>query len=202
MKPTFPEGALLAAIVSVLGGMLYHVLKPVYGSAPVLHVLCALIGLSYVLYLLLRSHVRVGFLTMLAGWAIGATVIACASPSVLLTVCGHLGLVWLTRVFIYHSSVLAALVDLGLTAFSLIAAAWAVTQTQSLIVTLWCLMLVQAMFTWIPSPARAVTAAAYAPVSDHERFERVQRTAEAAIHALSTSRNSTLNRCNKIGENS
>ena len=32
MKPTFLEGALVAALTSLVGSMLYHVLYPIYGG--------------------------------------------------------------------------------------------------------------------------------------------------------------------------
>ena len=182
MKPTFLEGALVAALTSLVGSMLYHVLQPIVGGDAMLRGLSPLLGLGYVGYLLVRCRVRIGHITLLAAWSLAALGIAVLSSSVLFTLGAHLGLVWLARGFIYHARVLPALADLGLSIFSLIAAAWAVTQAQSLWAALWCLMLVQAMFPWIPTSARTKPQAS---TSAPERFVRAQRTAEAALRALS-----------------
>ncbi len=184
MKATFLEGALVAALTSLVGSMLYHVLQPLYGGDAVLRGLSPLLGLGYVAYLLVRCRVRIGHMTILVAWTVAALAIAVLSSSVLCTLAAHLGLVWLVRSFIYHARVLPALADLVLSGLSLIAAAWAVAQTQSLCAALWCLMLVQAMFPWIPTSAPAKPTRA--PSSAPARFVRAQRAAVAALSALSS----------------
>lgn len=186
MKPSFLEGALLAAVVSLAGTMLYHLFRPIYGGDVVLQGLSATLGLAYVLYLIGRSRLRGGRVSILACWLLGACLIAWLSPSVLVSVCGHLALIWVVRACTYHKGLLPALADFCLSGCSLLAAAWAVSQTQSLFAGLWCLMLVQALFSLIP--ARAGIDRAQASPADEDRFETARRHAEEALRALSTVR--------------
>lgn len=186
MKPSFLEGALVAAVVSIAGSMVYHLLRPGLGGDLLLQGLSAAIGFGYVLYLINRSGLRGGRMTILALWLIAASVIAWVSPSVLATVCAHIALVWLVRACTYHTGLVPAFADFCLSGGSLLAAGWAVSQTHSLFVSLWCLMLVQAMFSFIPS--RSSSAAAQSAGGDESSFESAARNAEAALRALSSVR--------------
>ena len=185
MKPSFLEGAAVAAIMSVAGSVLYRVEAPLYGNPSALHGVCAALGCGYMVYLLARSDGRSGRVTLAVGWALAAAAIAVWNPSLSVTLAAHLALIWLVRVLRFHSHLITAAADLVLSAASLLAAAWALLQTGSVLASLWVLWLVQAAFVLLPAPGNAAPAAVPAAGDAQARFERAARTAEAALRALS-----------------
>ena len=70
-RPTFLEGVTVAIGASFLGGASYSALTTVLPGSVAFRALVAGIGLAYVLYLLARSHDRVGRVTALTVWAPG-----------------------------------------------------------------------------------------------------------------------------------
>jgi len=98
----------------------------------------------------------------------------------------HLGIIWVIRSLYFHASVLSAFADLGLSGFSLIAAIWAFSQTGSLFMTLWTLLLVQALFVAIPSSFRKGDGEDSADEVDE--FQRAHANAEAALRRLTSIR--------------
>jgi hypothetical protein len=96
----------------------------------------------------------------------------------------QVGLVWLIRALYFHSGVLSALADLGLSVFALAAAAWALAG-GSWLLALWSFFLVQALFPWIPS----LTPRTDAPSRAHDDgFEEARELAEAALKRLASAR--------------
>lgn len=185
-RPTFLEGVAVALGTSVVGTALFSVLTTMFDGGGVLRLLIAGISLGYVLYLLSRSRARVGRITAVGLWAIVAALSWYSSPPLLLYLLVHMGLVWLIRSLYFYSSVLSALGDLGLTGLSLAAGIWAVTQTGSLFLSIWCFFLVQALFVGIPTRVKGTTGQIH-PEQDHEdRFERAHSAAQAALRKFSS----------------
>jgi hypothetical protein len=184
-RPGLLEGIAVACIASVAGGLLFLVLAPIFSGEGLLRVLVAVIGLCYVVYLLRRSHERIGRITTLVLWAAGAAAITWFAPSFALYTLSHAGLAWLVRALYHSAGPISALADLGLTGIAWASAAWAATQTHSLFASLWCFFLVQALFAVIP--ARIGNADAE-PVPKDDRFERAYRAAQASVQKLSSIR--------------
>lgn len=184
-RPSFLEGAAVALIISLAGSILFTALAPALGSGLVLRWLIAAIGLGYVLYLLRRSPERVGRITVVVGWVLAAAAIWWLQPSLLGYVALHIGLLWLVRALYFFSSLLPALADLGLSGLGLAAAVWASIHTGSLLLSLWCFFLLQALFVGIPSNLRKRAGAA--PDVEHDdRFQQAHRAAEAALRRFSS----------------
>jgi len=184
--PTFLEGVAVALVASLVGSVLYTALTPTFASAAVLRLLIAGIGLGYLLYLLRRSHERVGRITVVALWVLAAVVLWLLHPPLPLYLVLHIGLVWLVRSLYFYASVVSALTDLGLSSLSLAAAIWAATHTGSLFLSVWCFFLLQALFVSIPHELSG-KAAQRQPVADRDdRFQHAQRAAEAAVRKLSS----------------
>ena len=74
--------------------------------------------------------------------------------------------------------------DLALNGVSLAAAVWAVNQTGSLFVSIWCFFLVQALFVAIPASMKQK--AGQTGESHKDRFQHAYRAAETALRKLST----------------
>jgi hypothetical protein len=185
-QPTFFEGVAVALTASLLGSALYSVLSPVLPADVVLRLLIAGTGIAYVLYLLSRSHERVGRVTIVAAWSLVTGVIWFVAPPLLPYVLVQLGFIWLTRSLYFYSSVLPALADLGLHGLSLASAIWAAGQTGSVFLSLWCFFLVQALFVAIPTRLGHRDRGTPAGPENEDRFQRAHRTAEAAVRKLSS----------------
>ena len=183
-RPSFLEGVLVAVAISVAGSVLYAMLDTVLSTAMAWRILITVTALTYVVYLLHRSNNAVGRVTTITGWALVATIawLVMPLPQYLLT---HLGMVWLIRTLYYHGGPLTAAADLGIAALGLLAAVWAMGQTQSLFIALWCLLLIQALFVFIPQ--RLPRAETPQPPRKDD-FDRAYRNAQRALRKLATTR--------------
>ena len=171
--------------LSVLGTLLGKILSPLFDAALLARVLCSALSLSYVLFLLARSGLRRGRVSLLAAWCCAALVIALLCPSLLSMSAAHLTVVWLARALLFHKSLLTVLADLVLSALSLAAGVWALLVTGSLFASLWSLCLVQAACALLPG---SVSRAAVIDGAHEQRFAEAARVAEQALRALSHSR--------------
>ncbi len=185
-QPTFLEGVSVAIAISLAGGVLYTAMDTAFPGFPVLRLLIAAIGLAYVVYLLGRSPERVGRVTAAAAWLLVAGVLWFMQPPLLLYVCIHLGVIWLIRSLYFYSSALSALADMGLNGLGLAAGIWALTQTGSVFLGIWCFFLVQALFVIIPKSIRQKPDAARESVDREDRFHHAYRVAETAVRKLSS----------------
>jgi hypothetical protein len=183
-RPTFIEGAVFALAVSTVGSVLLPVLSWTLPTATVLRLLIAGIGFSYVIYLLSRNDERIGRVITLAVWSVAALAAWIFAPSIVLYALLHLALVWLIRSLYFYSSTLSALLDLGLSGFSLATTLWVASWTGSFFMTLWCFFLMQALFVAIPSNWKSGQAKGDRP-DDDNRFELAYRAAQSAVRKLS-----------------
>lgn len=187
-QPTYMEGVAVALAASVLGSVLYTTLTTVFASDWVMRLLIAGIGFGYVVYLLGRSGEHVGRIVTLAAWALVAGALWLIAPSLPIYVVTHVGLVWFIRSLYFHSSMVAALIDLGLSGLSLAAAIWAAHQSGSVFLTLWCFFLVQALFVYIPTRISRRAEPDHEDLEGAHRFERAHHAAETALRKLSSIR--------------
>lgn len=185
-RPSFLEGSAVALTASVVGGGAFVVLAPTLGSAVALRAVAGALGFAYLLYLLMRSGARVGRAVAPTLWLGVSAAMAILDASLGTHVVVQAGLVWLTRSLWFHSGILAALADLALVVAGLAAAAWAVDQSASLSLAIWCLMLVQAGFIAIPSKRAHGETPSARTVAIDDPFERAHRAALSAVQRLST----------------
>lgn len=185
-RPTFFEGAGLALVVSIIGTVAFFGLTSLFGNGGVFRLLIAGLCLIYVVYLLSRSRERVGRVTVISAWLLVAGLSWLFVPSFLLYIVIHLGMIWLIRSLYFYSSVLSSLADLGLTSFSLAAAIWAWSMSQSLFLSFWCLFLVQALFTLIPGQIKKYQSRSTVSIDTDDPFEHAHRAAEVALRKLTT----------------
>jgi hypothetical protein len=178
-RPSFLEGALVALGAAVAGSVLYTGLSLLLPRSDALSLVLAALGLGYLLYLLARGRERVGRVLLVLGWLAATGVSLALVPGALTQIAVQLGLVWIARVWCFHRTPLAALLDLGLVLGGGLAALWAAGHSGSLLLALWCLMLVQALFGAIP--ARPGHPVASAPTVAADPFEQARRAAEVAL---------------------
>ncbi|MGH8576033.1 MAG: hypothetical protein ACREXX_07925 [Gammaproteobacteria bacterium] len=80
---------------------------------------------------------------------------------------------------------LSALADLGLNALSVMATVWAVRQTGSVLLGIWCFFLVQALFVAIPPAMQRKKRGSGEPEAE-DRFQEAYRVAESALRSLTS----------------
>jgi hypothetical protein len=185
-RPGFLEGVAVALAASIGGGVLFSSLSTVFNTDFVLRLLIAAIGLLYVLYLLNRSGEKVGRITTMTLWLTSALALWLMGLSLPLYLMIHLGFVWLIRSLYFYSSLISALADFALVLFGMAAAVWAVLQTGSLFIGVWCFFLVQALFVVIPDAWKQTRKPGTLANSEEDRFQNAYRTAQAALTKLST----------------
>jgi hypothetical protein len=131
-----------------------------------------------------RSGERVGRITTVALWTVGACLAWFTGLPFVAYVLVHIGLVWLVRSLYYYSGLLPALADFGLTLLGAAFAAWAAQRSGSAWLALWCFFLVQAFHVLIPATLSERHNAAGAATDD--AFAHAQRAAESAVRRLSS----------------
>jgi hypothetical protein len=180
------RGVLVALVLSLVGGATFAGLSHLMDPATALRLVIALLGGSYVCWLVSRSGARVGRITSVLGWS-AATVALGFSPVALpLYLLVHVALIWLIRSLYFHTSVLPALFDLALSGLGIAAAAWAAEQSNSVFLASWCFFLVQSFFVVIPQTLKDRSRQpADASDETNQPFQRAQRTAEAALRRIS-----------------
>jgi hypothetical protein len=181
--PSLGAGLAAALVLSACGAALLATLPPLVGTGTALRAVVALLGFAYVLHAIGQSGERVGRVTTIAGWVVGASAAWLLGLPFAGYVLVHLGLVWLVRSLYYYSGLLPALADLGLTLLGAAFAVWAARRSDSAWLVLWCFFLVQAFHVLIP----ASLARGKAPSAPDDAFARAHRAAEAAVHRLSSS---------------
>lgn len=185
-RPTFLEGVGLALAASLSGAILFSALTPVIGHPALLKLLIAGLGLTYTLYLLRRSGQRLGRVVTLSAWFLFSAILWLLDPPLTLYLLLHIGLIWLIRSLYFYSSLLSALADLGLSGLGLATASWALLQTGSLLLGIWCFFLLQALFCTIPAEMKKRPAPTGAGGNPADHFHQAEQAAEAALRHLSS----------------
>jgi hypothetical protein len=185
-RRSFAEGVAVALVAALVSSMVLTLLPALFGLQWTTRLLIAGLGLGYVLYLLHRSQERTGRVVTLAAWL----AVGCLSwflvEDPLLYLAAHLGMVWLVRSLYHQSGPLAALADLALNLFALMAGSWAWLHADSVFLGVWSFFLAQALFVGIPSATARATEAAAQPERRADRFQLAYRSAEAALRKLSS----------------
>jgi hypothetical protein len=185
-RPGFFNGVLVAVLLALIGGATFAGLGAVFASGPVLQLIVSGLAGAYVVYLLTRSGQRTGRIATMVVWLVGAFASWLFAPGLAVLLCAHVIMIWLVRVLYYHTSVLSALADLGLSCLALGSAVWAAQQSGSVFMAVWCFFLVQALFVTIPgSFSNPVNTHA---VAETDAFHRAYRAAESAVRRIATQR--------------
>jgi hypothetical protein len=176
-RPSFFHGVIVAAVFAFFASAMIATLTPFVGFFSVVRFVIPALGLAYILYLFSRSKERVGRVTL-------AAVTWWVAPPLPLYLLIHVGAMWLVRSLYFYSGVLPALMDLGLSALSITAAVWAISQSGSVFLATWCFFLVQALFVAIPPTVKRKASTARNTVIENEPFERARRQADQALTQL------------------
>ena len=185
-RPNFFEGVVVGIIASIAASALFATLTLLFNPTNVLELIVTAISFAYIIYLLARSHEKTGRIVVLTAWSVIATLAWLLSLPLTLFVFVHVALMWLIRSLYFYSSILSALIDLGLTGLSLAVAIWAGIHTSSLFLSVWCFFLIQALFVAIPARmSRQSSTQCFTPERE-DPFECAHRSAEAALRKFSS----------------
>ena len=183
-RPTFIQGIVIAFVLALIAAAAFSTLKLIYASSFILKLLITCFGAFYVIYLLARSAEKTGRLTMPALWLVGAVCAWIFLPGLTLFLLAHVGMIWLIRSLYFHSSILPALLDLGLCALAVVAAIAIALHSHSVFLSVWSFFLVQALFVAIPPIIRSKRDEQTDTMD--QRFKRALRTADAAVRRIHT----------------
>ena len=123
---------------------------------------------------------------MIAIWSIATLTSMLLDTSLISFLLVQAASIWVVRSMYFHTSVLPALLDLGLVTFGLVATAWAILQTSSVMIAIWCFFLTQSLFVLIPGFANnRDKKGSFNPV-EVDRFQSAHRVALDAVRKLST----------------
>lgn len=182
-RPTFLEGAFVALIAALACALVYSALAWILPAESASRLVATGVGAAYLIYLLVRSTERIGKVTIASLWLILSGLLLLLSSTLLFLVAAHLAMGWAVRSLYFHRDLLGTLGDLGLTCLALTAAIGTFLHTGSLLLSIWCLFLVQALFVFIPSRTRARDDS---HDRDEDGFRRAHRTAQTAVQRLSS----------------
>ena len=184
--PSLLEGIVVAIGASIGGGILTALLPVVSSEYTAVRILLSVLAIGYLLYLMKRSNERIGRVVVIATWLIATLGSLLTDTSLLYFALIQVAAVWITRSLYFHASVLPALLDLGLVAFGLVASAWAILQTGSVMTAIWCFFLTQSLFVLIPDfGGNRGTQSCFNPAAQ-DRFQSAHRVALDAVRKLST----------------
>jgi hypothetical protein len=186
-RPSFLEGALVALIGAFAAVVTDTALLLPFPPREARALTIAALGLGYLLYVLARSGERTGRVLLVLAWVpITAGSLALA-PGAAAQVLVQLGLVWLARVWCFQCTPTAAVLDLGLILVGAAAALWAGTHSGSLLLAVWSLLLIQAMFGAIPARPGHHTDLCAGLAAGPDPFDLGHRSAERALRRIAPS---------------
>jgi hypothetical protein len=184
--PTLGFGLAIAFVLALCGAAVLAALTPFVGSGTALRAVVALLGFTYLLYVLGKSGERAGRVTTVVVWTVAAAFTWISGVPFVGYVLIHVGLLWLVRSLYFYSGILPAIADLGLSLFAIAFAVWAAGRSGSALLALWCFFLVHAFHVLIPA---ALFGDGKQRGKDEDlAFNRAHHAAEAAIRRMSASR--------------
>ena len=137
-------------------------------------------------YLLSRSQEKIGRIIVFTTWCVIATFAWVISLPLMLFILIQVSMLWLIRSLYFYSSILSALIDLGITGTSLVVAIGAGLYTNSLFLGLWCFFLTQALFVFIPARISKKSSKISLKLKREDSFSAAHHSAESALRKLSS----------------
>ena len=182
--PGIIDGIIIAIVISLGAGAAKLLLGGFIAYSSLFNLVLYAATLVYLIYLLKRSHARIGRVVVIAGW--GLTSLACWFFDFLLfeQVLIQAGFIWLVRSLYFHGSMFSAALDFGLVSVGLAASAWTMVNTASLPAALWSFFLVQALFCWVPQLAHQQSGGLHSSQREQSSFQSAHRVALDAVRKL------------------
>jgi hypothetical protein len=151
---SFAGEAMFALIASVSAAAFASTLGLLFPGEVVFRIVATGLSLAYLLRTIFGPKDASGRAVVIAIWGVGALAAWFFAPSLPIYVALHLAMLWLARSAVLHSNLSEAGMDLCLTAAAISFGVWAAFRTESLFVSIWCCLLVQAFGVLIPAASR------------------------------------------------
>jgi hypothetical protein len=181
-KPTLLGNLTIAVLISLMALVTLLILQTLFSGYTALIVTLALMTLEYLGYLLYASKVRSGKITLALLSVILIAIILLLNPNLSVIIACLVSTIWLSRSLLFYRSVLPSVIDIGLCLISVSAAFAAFILSGSIIAGIWCFLLTQALFVFIPLKLSKYREAINNPAT--EQFNKAYQSAESAIRAL------------------
>ena len=185
---SFLEGVVVALAASVVGSSAFFGLSWLVVDDFALRLVILGLAFAYLLYLFSRSREKTGRMSIMVAWLVVSLVIGLWQPSITGLLLVQVGILWLIRSLYFHNGLLTALADLGLNAFALAAAFWALQQSGSIGLMLWCFFLAQSLFVFLIGNKPEATADNSGLSTGADDFQHAYQTAQAAVRKLSSTK--------------
>ena len=181
-QPGFIQGVIVAAALALTGAIAFAGLSVVASGAAALKIVTVALGGIYIVYLLVCSNEHTGRITIFMAWGVVTTTTWLLTTDLSMTLITQSVLISIVRTLFHHTRMLGGLLDFVLSAFALSTAVWAIGHSGSMLLTVWCFFLVQALSVYIPE---SLTNKEQQPPPENsvgeDKFGRAFRTAETAI---------------------
>jgi len=183
-SPTLLEGSILALVLSIAASLFFSIMSSLLSGGFVFRILVSLICLIYLLYLFSRSQEKTGKITVFSLWLLAALLNHLLTDSVLFYITIHISIIWLVRSLYFYNSVLSSLIDLFVTTAALLLSIISWNHTGSLLLSIWCFLLIQSLFVFIPRQAWRSSGYVPSTTMTNVTFENAYNNAEAALKKL------------------
>lgn len=143
------ERVMVALGLAVLGAVASWLLGGAY-SRDAATLVPMLLATAYSAWLLVRSHAAPGKLLVASVWIVLLVAMLAfnlRAPSIILLL---LGMTWWVRAAYWHQKVLASLLDAAVVGMSFVCGMWAYAQTGSVLLAVWMMFLLLAVFVRVP----------------------------------------------------
>lgn len=178
----FWQGVLAAALLALLGALVFHSLTPLIGPSAALHSCILGLGAAYLGLLMQQHRLRVGRVIAALAWMLASAALIVIGPALWVWLLVQTVAIWLLRSVACYERLGYALVDAAICVVALGAAIAAARHSGSLALALWCYFLLQALSAAIPARASRPVAAATAGDTP---FDSALHSAEAALRRMS-----------------
>jgi hypothetical protein len=173
--------ALAACLMTIILAFGLLLILPVL--APQLTV--AVVAGCYLIYLLRYSATRHGYLTLACGFGLITIAALLMNIPFYEFALIEAGLIWIARSLYLRTRVLHVLIDLIIIISGLFLAGWALIETHSLAVAVWCFYLIQGLLFALPEYFVKPNVQNHFIPNDQHRFNNAWQAAQTAVEKLS-----------------
>lgn len=181
-NPTLLANITVALLISLMSLGIQIILQTLFFTPAAVNITLALVALCYLGYLFNVSPARPGKVTLVLLSVLTTTTLLMLGTETNLLIGVLIGTLWLSRSLLFYHSVLASFADLALCLIGFTAAVGAFLLSASIAAGVWCFLLIQALFIFIPG--RKSTPEKYDTDLTCDPFNKAYQSAESAIRDL------------------
>ncbi|WP_196139582.1 hypothetical protein [Aliikangiella sp. G2MR2-5] len=151
----FIRFVLLGLGLSIVAFVAFEGLNLFYIPIESLKATISLVTMFYLVSVLKTSRLKVGKVSLILFLTTSQLFLLFSISSLDVIIGSNLIAIWLARTFYIHRNTVDALADIAFIALGFVAAMWAFTESQSLLLSFWSFFLVQAFLVFLPQATAA-----------------------------------------------